>query len=109
MSDILGVFEQAVLVAIVRLGEQAYGRAILKEVESRLNRSVAAGAIYATLERLEDKGMASSRMGSGTEKRGGRLRRFYVVEPSGLLALDNSRLTTQNVWRGVSWPLGKRA
>ena len=57
MADVLGSFEQAVLLAIVRLREDAYGRAILKEVQTRLGRDVAAGAAHATLERLERKGL----------------------------------------------------
>ena len=57
MADVLGAFEQAVLLAIVRLREDAYGRAILKEVKTRLERDVAAGAVHATLERLEKKGL----------------------------------------------------
>ena len=61
MADILGSFEQAVLLAIVRLESGAYGRAILKEVRSRLERDVAAGAVQATLERLERKGLVRSK------------------------------------------------
>ncbi len=63
MADILGAFEQAVLLAIVRLGEDAYGRAVLKEVQVRLDRDVAAGAVHATLDRLENKGLVGSRLG----------------------------------------------
>ena len=55
MSDTLGAFEQAVMLAIVRLGDDAYGRAILKKVQTRLHRDVAAGAVHATLDRLERK------------------------------------------------------
>jgi hypothetical protein len=58
MAEILGAFEQAVLLAIVRLGDEAYGRAVLKEVQVRLDREVAAGAVHATLDRLETKGRA---------------------------------------------------
>jgi hypothetical protein len=71
VADILGTFEQAVLLAVVRLGEDAYGRAILKAVQSRLERDVAAGAVHATLERLERKGLLSSRLGPGTPVRAG--------------------------------------
>jgi len=109
MREGLGTFEQAVLVAIVRLEREAYGRAILKEVEDRLQREVAAGAIYATLDRLEDKKLISSELGSGTPQRGGRPRRFYTLAPSGLRALDESRVTAQNVWRGIPRLLRRRA
>src|SRR4030095_11779733 len=59
MADTLGSFEQAVLLAILRLGENAYGRAVLNEVQVRLERDVAAGAVHATLERLERKGLVA--------------------------------------------------
>ena len=75
MADILGTFEQAVLLAVVRLDDEAYGRAILKEVQARLEREVAAGAVHATLGRLEEKGFLVSRVGPGTEIRAGRPRR----------------------------------
>ena len=66
MADTLGAFEQAVLLAILRRGDNAYGRAVLNEVQTRLDRSVAAGAVHATLERLERKGLIGSRLGTGT-------------------------------------------
>jgi PadR family transcriptional regulator len=109
MSDVLGTFEQAVLVAILHLREDAYGRAILKEVQARLQRNVSAGAVYATLDRLEAKGLASSRLGSGTPERGGRPRRFYTLERAGVQALNDSRIATDNIWRGIRLPTRSRA
>jgi PadR family transcriptional regulator PadR len=105
MADSLGAFEQAVLLAIVRLREDAYGRAILKEVQARLEREVAAGAVHATLERLEKKGLVSSRLGPGTAVRGGRARRFYRLQPVGLRALNDARAAVDSLWRGLKWPL----
>ena len=105
MADVLGAFEQAVLLAIVRLREGAYGRAILKEVKQRLERDVAAGAVHATLERLEKKGLVSSRLGSGTSVRDGRARRFYRMQPAGLRALNEARAAVNNLWHGLKWPL----
>ena len=107
MADVLGTFEQAVLLEVLRLGEEAYGRAVLKGVQSRLERDVAAGAIHATLERLEHKGLLSSRLGSGTPIRAGRPRRYYRVQPAGLRALDDARRTVNNIWRGLKWPVLK--
>src|SRR6185436_8504588 len=107
MADILGAFEQAVLLAIVRLGEDAYGRAVLKEVQVRLDRDVAAGAVHATLDRLENKGLVGSRLGSGTPIRSGRPRRFYRVRPRGFRALNESRAAVESLWRGLEWPLGE--
>jgi|SRR6476469_1437088 PadR family transcriptional regulator PadR len=107
MADILGAFEQAVLLAIVRLGEDAYGRAVLKEVQVRLDRDVAAGAVHATLDRLENKGLVGSRLGSGTPIRSGRPRRFYRLRPRGFRALNESRAAVESLWRGLDWPLGE--
>lgn len=109
MADILGAFEQAVLLAVLRLGEGAYGRAILGDVKTRLEREVAAGAVHATLERLERKGFVSSSLGSGTAVRDGRARRFYKVEPPGARALDAARYALDRVWRGVGRLLKARA
>jgi PadR family transcriptional regulator PadR len=107
MADILGAFEQAVLLAIVRLSEDAYGRAVLKEVQVRLDRDVAAGAVHATLDRLENKGLVASRLGSGTPIRSGRPRRFYRVRPRGFRALNETRAAVESLWRGLEWPLGE--
>jgi PadR family transcriptional regulator PadR len=105
MADVLGGFEQAVLLAIVRLREDAYGRAILKEVQARLERDVAAGAVHATLERLERKGLIRSRLGPGTIVRDGRSRRFYRLQPAGLRALNDARAAVDSLWHGLKWPL----
>jgi PadR family transcriptional regulator PadR len=109
MADVLGAFEQAVLLAIVRLRDEAYGRAILKEVQTRLARDVAAGAVHATLERLETKGLLSSRLGAGTPVRAGRARRYYRLQPAGIRALNNARATVDTIWHGLTWPLKGRA
>ena len=105
MADVLGAFEQAVLLAIVRLGAGAYGRAILTDINDRLERDVAAGAVYATLDRLETKGLASSRIGSGTPQRGGRVRRYYSLTAAGIRALNDAKSATETIWRGLTWPL----
>jgi len=109
MADVLGTFEQAVLLALLRpstpLGKEAYGRAILKEVQLRLDREVAAGAVYATLDRLEEKGLISSRLEPGTVARAGRPRRHYSIEGEGIRALNNARETVERLWAGVGWPL----
>lgn len=109
MADILGTFEQAVLLCLVRpqtdLGREAYGRAILKEVELRIGHEVAAGAVYATLERLEAKGFVSSRLAQGSASRGGRRKRHYAIEPGGIRALNQSRAAVDRIWAFVRWPL----
>jgi PadR family transcriptional regulator, regulatory protein PadR len=105
VAEVLGNFEQAVLLAVRRLGSDAYGRAIFNEVETRLERGVAAGAVHATLVRLEEKGLLSSALGPGTEIRAGRPRRYYRLNASGVRALNDARAAVHTLWRGFKWPL----
>jgi PadR family transcriptional regulator PadR len=108
MADALGSFEQAVLLAVLRLRGDAYGRAILKEVQARLERDVAAGAVHATLDRLERKELLSSRLGGGTPARDGRARRYYTLNAAGVRALNDAREAMTHLWRGFNWPLKAR-
>lgn len=103
----LGEFEQAVLLAVLRLGANAYGVPIRHDLSGRLGRAVSVGAIYTTLERLEGKGFLSSWTGGATAERGGRAKRFYKVEAPGLRALDAARTATQNIWAEL--PVGAPA
>jgi DNA-binding PadR family transcriptional regulator len=105
MADGIGTFEQAVLLAVIRLDDEAYGRAIVDEVQKRGRHAVAVGAVHATLVRLEDKGMLSSRVAAGTPRRSGRPRRYYKIQPAGVRALRDARQTIANLWRGVRLPL----
>jgi len=109
LAEHLGIFEQAVLLALLRpqteLGKESYGRAILKEVQHRLGREVAAGAVYSTLERLEAKGLVSSELGPGTPVRGGRPKRHYRIEADGVRALNAVRTVTDRLWAGIHLPL----
>jgi PadR family transcriptional regulator, regulatory protein PadR len=109
VADVIGHFEQAVLVALVRLGSDAYGRAVLNEVQKRLDREVSAGAVYATLERLEAKGLTSSRVAPGTAIRGGRARRYFAPTAAGIRALNDAKAASEALWRGLAWPLRGRA
>jgi PadR family transcriptional regulator PadR len=107
MASLLGTFEQIVLLAVLAAGEDAYGRAVLRAVQTSLEteRSVSAGAVYATLDRLEAEGLVSSRLEEGTPARGGRVRRFYRLTASGASALTEARATLERMWRGVQWPV----
>src|SRR5258708_19409984 len=104
MAEVLGSFEQAVLLALAAPGkvhsEEAYGRSILKTVQTRLNREVTAGAVYSTLDRLEEKGLITSRLGEGTAVRGGRPKRYYSIEPAGVTALNDAKAVADRMWRG---------
>jgi len=105
MADLLGTFEQAVLLSILRLGEDAYGRAILRQVQVLLGRNVAAGAIYTTLDRLEQRGVVASKLAPGTAIRGGRARRYYVVAAAGKRVLADAQKTLAKMWQGVKLPV----
>jgi DNA-binding PadR family transcriptional regulator len=107
MAELLGTFEQIVLLAVLGLGEEAYGRAVLRAVQvaSQDVRSISAGAVYATLDRVETKGLLSSRVEKGTPARGGRARRFYRLTSTGASALTDARRTLEKMWQGKSWPL----
>ena len=109
MADVIGHFEQAVLLALIRLGKDAYGRAILREIQVRLNRDVSAGAVYATLERLENKGLVASKLAPGTAIRGGRARRYFAPTGAGVRALNEAKSAADTIWQGLSWPLKVRA
>ncbi len=107
MAELLGTFEQIVLLAVLGLEEEAYGRAVLRAVEAATadDRSISAGAVYATLDRMETKGLLSSRIEKGTPARGGRARRFYRLTPTGAAALNQARVTLERMWYGKLWPL----
>jgi len=109
MADILGGFEQAVLLTLVNLGKDAYGRAIIKEAAASLKRDVAAGAVYATLDRLENKGLISSSLSSGTPARDGRARRYFKLTAAGIQALNESKTALENLWRNAAWPVRGKA
>jgi PadR family transcriptional regulator len=85
-----GEFEQLALLAILRLGPNAYGMMIRREIEERAGRTASIGALYLTLERLEEKGFIDSALGDATPERGGRAKRFFTISPSGREALQKS-------------------
>jgi DNA-binding PadR family transcriptional regulator len=100
-SDFLGSLEQIVLLALVRLGEDAYGVTVRMEIEKRTGRNLSIGAIYATLARLEVKGFVSSQTGEPTAERGGRAKRHFRVEAAGLRALRASQRAIENMSAGL--------
>ena len=93
-APILGEFEQLVLLALIRLGNGAYGASILKEIRDRTGRDLSEGTVYMTLGRLEDKKMVASYVGLPTAQRGGRRRRHYLIDQDGERALGRA-------WRAV--------
>jgi PadR family transcriptional regulator len=108
-EDFLGSFEQLVLLAVLRLQDEAYGMMVRRELEQRVGRSVSLGAVYATLDRLEKKGYVVAHDGDATAARAGRAKRYFRVQPSGLAALRRSLdaiRTMANGLRGLRKPLG---
>ena len=87
MSHALGEFEQLVLLAMLRLGPQAYGANIRREIEQETGRELSISAVYTTLQRLEQKGLVRSRMGEPLPERGGRRRKYAELLPAGARAL----------------------
>lgn len=100
-GEFLGDFEQLVLFAILRLGEGAYGLAVRREIEARAGRKAAIGAVYATLERLESKGLIESEDREGGAEREGRARRFFRVTGEGSEALSRSYRSLRNMAEGL--------
>jgi PadR family transcriptional regulator PadR len=93
MATDLGMFELLVLMAAAAHdvpGDQAYGVVIRRSVAASRNSEVSSGAIYTTLERLERRGLLSSRFGDPSEVRGGRPRRYYSLTPDGRRAIDSN-------------------
>jgi PadR family transcriptional regulator PadR len=101
-------FEQFVLLAILQVGEDAYGPAIREEIARRTGRTPSRGALYVTLDRLEAKGYLASRAGESTPVRGGRARRLVRVTALGRRALRESRRALLNLWRGLGPELDRR-
>jgi DNA-binding PadR family transcriptional regulator len=97
----LGEFEQLVLLALVRVGDQAYGVPVHEEIAARARRSVSLAAVYKTLERLEAKGYVSSRIGEPTAERGGRRRKYFALEAPGRQALRESLATLRRMTAGI--------
>jgi len=101
MAAYLGEFEHLLLLTVLRLGADAFGTDIARELDQRAGRSVSRGALYTSLDRLEDKGLVRWKSASGTPARNGLPRRVYTVTPAGVAALRESRDTLQRMWRGL--------
>ena len=105
----LGEMELMVLLAVVRLGEEAYGVPISKELLILARREVALGSIYAALDRIEQKGFVTSLLGDPTPERGGRAKRYFRVTPTGVRALKMTRMALTNLWSGIPLLEGRRS
>ena len=97
----LGNFELMVLLAILRVGEDAYGMLIAREIEAASGKEVGLGSVYAALERLAEKGLESSIIGDPTPERGGRAKQYVHVTSKGLRAAREARHTFAKLWHGI--------
>lgn len=94
-------FELMILLAILRIGERAYGVPIAREIEDTAGRTVVLAAVYAALDRLEERGLIASSLGDPTPERGGRAKRIFTVTGRGLKAVRDTRQALVNLWTGV--------
>jgi DNA-binding PadR family transcriptional regulator len=106
--DYLGEFEQIVMLAILRLPENAYGMKIRQEIKDVASRAASLGAVYTTLERLEDKGFISTWVGEVTEPRAGRAKKYFKVTATGAAALQASLRATESLKIGLEPIFGGR-
>jgi len=96
-----------VVLALMRLGEDAYGVPISREIQQRSGREVALGSVYAALERLEEKGFVTSQLGDSTPERGGRAKRYFQVTGKGLREIGEMHRTLKKLWQGLPQLEGK--
>lgn len=106
-SIALGEFEQLVLLAVLSVGDEAYAVPVRREIQRVARRQASRGAVYVTLDRLEQKGLLTSIVGEPSPERGGRARRFYRATPLALAALRRHRASLQRMWAAVDTALGK--
>ncbi len=100
-KDVLGGFELQVLLAVMRLGDDAYGVPIADAIEEASGREINPGSIYITLDRLEEKGLVTSRVGESTPERGGRAKTYFRVTGKGVRAVRGAQRTLVKLWSGV--------
>jgi PadR family transcriptional regulator, regulatory protein PadR len=105
----LSTFELMVMLALARLGEEAYGVPIAAEIEAHSGRQVLIGSVYAALERLEKKGCAASVLGDPTPERGGRAKKYFRLTPKGLREARHAQRTLTGLWRGIPQLKGETA
>jgi DNA-binding MarR family transcriptional regulator len=97
----LGEFEELVLLTIAFLYDEAYSVGVVQELSRRVDRPVILGVVHRTLQRLEEKGMVTSRFGEATAERGGRRKRLFTVTPTGERALLEARNIRNELWAGI--------
>lgn len=99
--DLLTRIEEVILLAVYRLGDNAYGVTVREAVAVALQKSVSVGAVYVPLDRLTQRGLLATALGEATPERGGRRKRFYRLTPDGVAALTAVRQFNETLWQGV--------
>ncbi|HSR67189.1 MAG TPA: helix-turn-helix transcriptional regulator [Acidobacteriota bacterium] len=97
-EPLLGSFEELVLLAVAHLGGRAYGMQVRREIERRSGRSTAIGAVYATLDRMEDKSYLASCLAETAKERRGRARKYYALQPQGAQVLLRAQKLRRQMW-----------
>ena len=90
-----------VLLSLIRLGDEAYGVPISKEIENHSGHDVALGSVYAALERLRDRGLVTSSVGEPTPERGGRAKRYFDITAKGMKVVQETQRTLTRLWNGL--------
>ena len=100
-GEYLGNFDLLLLLALMRLGDDAYGVTIAQELEEQTGREVIVASVYATLDRLQQRGLVASSLGDSTPERGGRAKRYFRITGSGIREVRDARRSLMNLWRGL--------
>ena len=104
MRNSLNETEQYVLLAVARLGDDAYGVTVRQEIEERAGQPIAIASVYVALDRLEGKGFAASWLSEPTPERGGRAKKHFRLTAEGAVALEAARAAMDRMWGGLDLP-----
>ena len=108
-GEYLGNFDLMLLLALMRLGDDAYGVTIARELEEQTGREVVVASVYATLDRLQERRLVTSRLGDATPERGGRAKRYFRISGAGLREVRDARRSLMNLWNGLPDLKGEKA
>jgi DNA-binding PadR family transcriptional regulator len=100
-GDYLGNFDLMLLLALMRLGEDAYGVTIARELEEQTGREVVIASVYATLDRLQERGLVTSTLGDATPERGGKAKRYFRITGAGVREVRDARRSLMNLWKSL--------
>lgn len=100
-GEYLGNFDLMLLLAVLRLGEEAYGDTIAQELEQHTGREVVIASVYGRLESLRERGLVTSSLGDPTPERGGRAKRYFRITGAGIREIREARRSLMNMWKGL--------